>query len=310
MQPKQSGIYAIQNKLNGHQYIGSAVNIARRWDEHRSYLKRGVHHSPILQRAWAKYPEDAFEFVILEIVEDVTQLTFIEQRYLDELKPRYNVSPSAGSNRGIKYRPEVVAAMRLRQTGKRQSPETIAKRIASIKSRPPTPAEIARNQKMSAYLREKNQSTEQRTIVSTTQRGRKYSNRLLTKKQQQALATGRVLGPSASARVSRGRPLNETTKRKLSFSVSAAKAGKPLTEKQITANTARQGRPITEKQQAAYEAKKQRTIARKQDPGYQKKPRVPSEKWLAYLERRKARYAQQNSPSAPPGLWDDDQQTA
>lgn len=40
---KFSGIYLITNTVNGKQYIGSAVNILRRWDEHRCRLNEWSH---------------------------------------------------------------------------------------------------------------------------------------------------------------------------------------------------------------------------------------------------------------------------
>ena len=58
-------IYAIRNRVNGHAYIGSTKGYKARWHAHRSTLRRKVHHSFVLQRAWDKYGEEAFEFKIL-----------------------------------------------------------------------------------------------------------------------------------------------------------------------------------------------------------------------------------------------------
>jgi group I intron endonuclease len=60
-------VYAIENKLNGRCYIGSASDYKSRWHTHRSTLRRGVHHSFVLQRAWDKYGEEAFTFKLLVI---------------------------------------------------------------------------------------------------------------------------------------------------------------------------------------------------------------------------------------------------
>jgi phenylalanyl-tRNA synthetase alpha chain len=60
-----SGVYSITNIKNKKRYIGSAVNIERRWMQHRSELRGGYHRSRYLQRAWKKYGEDAFRFEIL-----------------------------------------------------------------------------------------------------------------------------------------------------------------------------------------------------------------------------------------------------
>lgn len=58
-------IYAIRNRGNGHAYIGSTTNYKSRWHTHRSTLRRGKHHSFVLQRAWDKYGEAQFEFKLL-----------------------------------------------------------------------------------------------------------------------------------------------------------------------------------------------------------------------------------------------------
>lgn len=60
-------VYAIENKTNGRRYIGSTTNYKSRWHTHKSTLRRGKHHSFILQKAWDKYGEDAFEFKLLLI---------------------------------------------------------------------------------------------------------------------------------------------------------------------------------------------------------------------------------------------------
>ncbi len=59
-----SGVYAIVNRENGKRYVGSAINIPKRWREHQRGLQRGCHENSYLQGAWNKYGEGAFEFVV------------------------------------------------------------------------------------------------------------------------------------------------------------------------------------------------------------------------------------------------------
>ena len=66
--PDFSAIYGILHMQSRRMYVGSAVKTAARWRHHRSQLQRGIHHSPYLQAAWSKYGADAFEFVVLEVV--------------------------------------------------------------------------------------------------------------------------------------------------------------------------------------------------------------------------------------------------
>jgi group I intron endonuclease len=79
-----SGIYKIVNIKNDKFYIGSAVDINRRWKCHRRCLKNGNHENIHLQRAYNKYGEESF---VYEIVEKTPDILLREQHYLDMLKP-------------------------------------------------------------------------------------------------------------------------------------------------------------------------------------------------------------------------------
>jgi group I intron endonuclease len=94
-----TGIYKIINTTTNDLYVGSAVNLNKRWKEHKRRLNKGTHHSPILQNAWYKYGENAFTFVILLYCSKVNLLLY-EQRAIDNYKPKYNISPTAGSTLG------------------------------------------------------------------------------------------------------------------------------------------------------------------------------------------------------------------
>jgi group I intron endonuclease len=67
MQQAVGYVYSIENTVNNRCYIGSATDYKSRWNAHRSSLRRGKHHSFILQRAWDKYGESAFAFKVLVI---------------------------------------------------------------------------------------------------------------------------------------------------------------------------------------------------------------------------------------------------
>lgn len=49
------GIYSITNTANGKCYVGQSVSITRRWDMHKSCLRRGIHQNAHLQRSWDKH---------------------------------------------------------------------------------------------------------------------------------------------------------------------------------------------------------------------------------------------------------------
>ena len=87
---KLSGVYIITNTVNGHRYIGSSIDIHRRWWQHRSQLCKGTHGNKILQRAWDKHGEKAFEFSILLVCSEHDTL-LNEQQFLDAVHPEYNI---------------------------------------------------------------------------------------------------------------------------------------------------------------------------------------------------------------------------
>lgn len=97
MKPK-TVIYSITNIINNKKYVGSAVNYKVRWVRHLSELKCNRHHSNYLQNAYNKYGKENFVFEILEEVNDINELITREQKWIDELKPEYNMTLIAGLN--------------------------------------------------------------------------------------------------------------------------------------------------------------------------------------------------------------------
>ena len=98
---KICGIYKIENLVNGKVYIGSSINIYRRWEEHKTALRHNRHHSYKLQRAWNKHGEQNFKFEITKIFKGkIKELRELEQNYLDVYKSYdfsygYNVSKNS-----------------------------------------------------------------------------------------------------------------------------------------------------------------------------------------------------------------------
>lgn len=153
----KSGIYKILNLVNGKIYVGSAVELVKRWREHKYHLNRKTHKNIHLQNAWNKYWSISFEFIILEYC-DIEKLIEREQYYIDNLKPDYNLALTAGSRLGVPMSEEAKAkigaankislsgrvmsqeakdAIALANKGRqftlghKQTPEHIAKRVAA-----------------------------------------------------------------------------------------------------------------------------------------------------------------------------------
>jgi group I intron endonuclease len=122
---KIAGVYQIQNRLTGHRYIGSSVNIKLRWSVHRHHLKTSTHCNKYLQRAWDKYGKESFIFTIIEECENSKiQLELTEQKYLDLIKPEYNILKVAYSQVDHPVSEETKQKLSLAHIGKIVSEES------------------------------------------------------------------------------------------------------------------------------------------------------------------------------------------
>ena len=133
-----SGIYEIVNLVNGKRYVGSAVNLERRWRQHRKRLMANSHHSRHLQSAWNKHGTESFDFRILKTC-DVGALLVEEQAEFDRRKPEYNVCPTAGSTLGRLHSKETRRKIGAKKVGTKLPPrdaEYRAKMSAAHKGRP------------------------------------------------------------------------------------------------------------------------------------------------------------------------------
>ena len=172
----RSGIYQILNLINDHRYIGSAMNLKRRKVDHYKSLRWNKHRNQHLQNAWNKYGEDAFEFRIVGtcLSEDLIRM---EQHLLDDLKPEYNISPTAGSPLGVKHSEKSRAKMSADRKGRTyHSPEARAKLSAAQKGRVFTPehrVKISAALKGNKHASGWKQTPEHRAKISTANKGNK-----------------------------------------------------------------------------------------------------------------------------------------
>lgn len=106
-----TGIYGLRNKENGKWYVGQAVDIEKRWREHRKPSRQYRSAGIKLQRAFAKHGYDGFEWTILEEC-DEAQLDSREQYWIaekDSFKNGYNMTLGGGGRRGYTLTPETRA---------------------------------------------------------------------------------------------------------------------------------------------------------------------------------------------------------
>lgn len=103
-------IYKIINVENGHFYVGSTIEIEKRKKRHFKDLKNGRHHSMYLQRAYDKYGENSFRFIIIKEREfkDENELRQLEERYIKfcwKSGKLYNVSKQGSGGDLVTYHP-------------------------------------------------------------------------------------------------------------------------------------------------------------------------------------------------------------
>ena len=118
----------IRNKVNNKVYIGSSVNIERRWYSHRYDLRCNKHNNKHLQNAWNKYGEDNFEFIVLEEVKDKSALRIREQYWLNKYQAfnasiGYNISLDVKFYKPIYYPKEIIEKRLLVRFGRKTPKE-------------------------------------------------------------------------------------------------------------------------------------------------------------------------------------------
>lgn len=102
-----SGIYIVINLSNGNMYVGSATltGMYRRYRAHL-YLAKGG--SVLVNKAVEKYGISNFAFIVIETVPAdklncKDTLLSMEQKFIDLLKPVYNILKTAGSVMNLKW---------------------------------------------------------------------------------------------------------------------------------------------------------------------------------------------------------------
>lgn len=106
-QKGKSGVYYLVNKINGHTYVGSSINLASRMKNYlnNAFLKSKQNSNMPIVKALLKYDQSNFSLLILEYVEPeylITRETF----YITQIIPYYNVLKQGYSSLGYKHTEE------------------------------------------------------------------------------------------------------------------------------------------------------------------------------------------------------------
>jgi group I intron endonuclease len=89
-------IYKISNNIDERVYIGSTINLHKRWLEHKKDLSNNNHGNLHLQRFVNKYGINSLIFDVIEEVED-EKLLIKEQYYLDTIDNKFNIALDASA---------------------------------------------------------------------------------------------------------------------------------------------------------------------------------------------------------------------
>jgi len=106
----KGGVYMFFNLINGNYYIGSSINLARRFRIHLNSVGSVKLPLPI---AINFYGPNNFVFLILKYCDRIEDICLgLEQYYLDKFKPKYNLLKIAGSSQGFIHSPETLAKLK------------------------------------------------------------------------------------------------------------------------------------------------------------------------------------------------------
>lgn len=191
-----AGIYEIRNTTTGRAYIGSTRSFPRRFSEHKSRLRRGVHTNARLQASWNKHGESVFTFAAIASVIDFAQLEALEQTILDDRRAvelGYNLAPTAGNTAGWRAGPETRARMSEAAKRRTNAVQIIAMAEATRgKARPQYVIDAMQRGRREAPL---NAASRKRMSDSATARSRYSSeDRAAMSAMRDAGATWRAIG--------------------------------------------------------------------------------------------------------------------
>lgn len=118
-------VYIIYSKSNPDQsYIGGTSNLYARYLEHRHQLKRGIHHSKLLQKHADFFGLEDLQFEILMSASSKERLKGLEQFCIDLFSPTFNECRFAGSLLGLKRSEETKRKHSFSSLARKHSEET------------------------------------------------------------------------------------------------------------------------------------------------------------------------------------------
>ena len=146
----KAGIYMWTNTVNGKRYIGSSVDLSKRFRKYfsTSYLE-DFEDIMLIYKALLAHGFDNFKLEILEYCKP-SELIEREQYYIDLLNPEYNILKVAGSSLGVKRKRETI--LKIRAAALNRSEEARAKNREDLKKLHASPEHKDHLAKLNASL--------------------------------------------------------------------------------------------------------------------------------------------------------------
>lgn len=123
------GIYKIISTKFKNFYIGSSINIEKRFNRHLQQLKNQNHSNLNLQLLYNENGIDDLTMEILEIINDRNDLKKIEQWYLDNLNPLLNINLNASGGDMISNHPNKLEIRKKQIEGTRKVAQSESLRL-------------------------------------------------------------------------------------------------------------------------------------------------------------------------------------
>lgn len=114
------GIYSWVNKINGNFYIGSGNSLYLRISDYYQNWYFLSHPNLYIVKAFSKYGMKNFSLVILEY-SDMGNLLLCEQKWINLLKPEYNIKFKAKNTKSSKYIIKNIEKMRKASISKKHT---------------------------------------------------------------------------------------------------------------------------------------------------------------------------------------------
>lgn len=109
----KSGIYELRSQIKPHMvYVGSSINVFKRYSRHMYELRRGTHSNQHLLRHAKKYGVKDLKFQLLEFC-SIDILIEHEQNYINFMQPKFNMLPAAGSRLGFKASKNTIEKLKI-----------------------------------------------------------------------------------------------------------------------------------------------------------------------------------------------------